>query len=383
MFPVAENLVVVLAAAAAFWAAAYLLLRGRFKRIQVYPLLLIVRAGIKLEPMRDSAASRVIRLLALIGIFVTVYSAIIFFYNVGGLFVERYLGLDVGGVDASRGGVTPLIPGVTIPFSDLPYILFGIGIAALIHELAHAYVARAEGLRVKDAGLAVVLFFLAAFVEPEEEELRRARLLSRMKVYSAGVAANIATYFLLSLLMASIVPFIGFGVGVQDVDEGAPAHKAGIEAGMVIVEVNGTRVKTIGELGEVFDRLGVTDPRRSVVLEITVLTKEGAREEILVFKPVNETRIGVIARQVYSNEVVGLVLDSIIFFSLILGVINAAPLGIPLPGGVVLSDGGHMVRDLLGRLAGSRGQAVGVGLSVAVFVMLLSLMTLTPITLRP
>ncbi len=373
----------VLAAAVAFWAAAYFMLRGRFKRVQVYPLLLIVRAGIKLEPMGEGLARRVIRVLAFIGIFVTVYSAAIFFYNVGGLFVERYLGLDVGGVDASRGGVTPLIPGVTIPFSDLPYILFGIGIAALIHEMAHAYVARAEGFRVKDAGLAVVLFFLAAFVEPEEEELRRARLLSRMKVYSAGVAANIATFLVLSTIMASLVPFIGLGVGVQDVEENSPAHAAGLSPGMVIVEVNGTRVKTIGELGDLFDQLGVTDPGKSVTLEIVVLTKDGVRDRLYVFKPENQTRIGVIARQVYSNEVVGLVLDSIIFFSLILGIINAAPLGIPLPGGVILSDGGHMVRDLFERVAGSKGQAIGVGVSIAVFVMLLSLMTLTPITLRP
>ncbi|MCE4599857.1 MAG: site-2 protease family protein [Desulfurococcales archaeon] len=375
-----NNVILAVVSIIAFWLVVYILFKDKGgKRFQILPLAIIIRAGISLDPMKPSLKSQILRITGLIGLGVMVYLAFIFFKFIGGLFVNKYLG---GSGSQVQGGVVPLIPGVTIPLDDLPYVLFGIGVAALVHELAHAYIARAEGLRIKDAGIAIFLFFPAAFVEPDEDHVVKAPLLSRLKLYSAGVLANAVVFFVLSSIMALLLPSIAFGVGIYQVEDNSPAELAGLERGFIIVEVNGVRVKTIGDLSRVFDEIGVTDPERSVSLELKVY-HNGDYKIIRIDKPEGRNSIGIVVMQYYKPEALGVSLTSITMFNLILAIVNAAPLAIPLPGGLILSDGGHALKDVLDRLFGRKGVVLSNVASVAVFIMLLSLMTLTPIELKP
>jgi len=368
-----------------FWVVVYIVFRGRGDgRFQVLPFALIVRAGISLNPMESrSLRARILRVAGFIGILVMVYMAYVFFKIIGVMFLVRYLGVEVPGISRSEAGLTPLIPGVTIPWSDLAYVLIGVGIAALFHELAHAYVARAEGLRVKDAGLAFILFFPAAFVEPDEGELKEAPLKSRLSIYSAGVTANMTVFLVMSILMGFLLPHIAYGVALYKVDDGSPAYMAGLRPGMIIIEAGGVRVKTISDLARVFDEAGITDSSRSVNLNIVVELGDGSKKTLTVNKPMGRDKIGITIIQAYRPQVIGVILHSTMFFNFMLAIINAAPLAIPMPGGLMLSDGGHALRDLLARVAGKRGELMAGAINVGVFIIILSLMTLTPVKLTP
>ncbi|MCE4603088.1 MAG: PDZ domain-containing protein, partial [Desulfurococcales archaeon] len=201
-------------------------------------------------------------------------------------------------------------------------------------------------------------------------------------VYSAGVTANTLIYLALALLAGIVMPHLAYGVAITGVAPDSPASEAGLQPGMVILEANGVRVKSIEELARVLEEAGVGNPNTSSVVTLKVEYR-GQVETITVEKPAGEDRIGVTIVQAYSPQWLGVTLQSTMFFNLMLAIINAAPLAIPLPGGLLLSDGGHALRDTLSRLAGRRGEVLAGVLNIMVFIVILSLMTLTQIRLTP
>lgn len=99
-----------------------------------------------------------------------------------------------------QAGVQLVIPGVTIP--PLWYGLIGLVVVMVVHELSHGIVARADKLPLKSVGLVLLAVIPGgAFVEPDEEELAKAPLRSRLRVYGAGSMANITTAIITALLI--------------------------------------------------------------------------------------------------------------------------------------------------------------------------------------
>ncbi|MDI6798835.1 MAG: site-2 protease family protein [Candidatus Aenigmarchaeota archaeon] len=125
----------------------------------------------------------------------------------------------------------------------IPTILFP-------HEIAHGIMSRVERIRVKSAGLLLLLIIPGAFVEPDEKKLKKAKLLSKLKIFAAGSFANIAFAFFLfnPFLKAGIIPDVVWPalvpnhaqleVFVVNVTENSPADKAGLKNGTVITEIN-------------------------------------------------------------------------------------------------------------------------------------------------
>ena len=119
------------------------------------------------------------------------------------------------------------------------------------HELFHGIICRAEKIKVKSAGFILLLFFPGAFVEPDEKKLKKAKLLSKLKVFAAGSFANL----LVSLLL--FTPYLNIGlipnvlwpaltpgqVEIVGVNETSPAAQAGITSGVLLEEINGVPVK--------------------------------------------------------------------------------------------------------------------------------------------
>ena len=75
--------------------------------------------------------------------------------------------------------VSLVLPGVDIPGSPL-YIPFGTGIIALatvmiIHEGGHGVLARVEGISIKSVGLLLLAVIPGAFVEPDDDEIKKAK----------------------------------------------------------------------------------------------------------------------------------------------------------------------------------------------------------------
>ena len=89
--------------------------------------------------------------------------------------------------------VQPLIPGVTIGASSLPWFMLAAGVVILTHELSHGIQCVIGGIRVKSAAILVAVITFGGAVEPEEEDLQKAPLISRMRVFASGSIVNLIT----------------------------------------------------------------------------------------------------------------------------------------------------------------------------------------------
>jgi Zn-dependent protease len=89
--------------------------------------------------------------------------------------------------------VMPLIPGVTIRFSSLPWFLAAAGVVILLHELAHGIQCVVEDVRVKSAALLLAVITFGGAVEPEEEDMEAASLISRLRIFAFGSFVNLVT----------------------------------------------------------------------------------------------------------------------------------------------------------------------------------------------
>lgn len=101
--------------------------------------------------------------------------------------------------------VQPLIPGVTISINSMPWFLLGAGVIILTHELGHGLMCVVEGVKVKSSALMFAVITFGGAVEPDEESMEQASLMSKMRIFAIGSIINLIT----GLLMIPI--FIAFG----------------------------------------------------------------------------------------------------------------------------------------------------------------------------
>ena len=341
----------------ALWAGG-----RRGGRVQAYPLALIVRLGISMEAPRGGRGWLLLRRAGWLGVALMALAMGMGYLLIISTVYAKYIARVEG---AQSMGVVPLIPGVTIPWESVPYILIALGVAVVVHEGAHALMARAEGLRVKNAGVAVLAFIPAAFVELDEDEFKGAPLSTKAKVYSAGVASNV----LLALAAGALVAYFTAGVLVVDVT-GGPALEAGLQPGDVIVAVNGVPVKSVDDLTRALAAAGVSDPSRPATVTLTVL-RNGTLVDVVVHKPAGESRIGVLVTTKLTAA--GVLVYATSMLNNALALINALPL--------FVTDGGQLLRDALERLAGRTGLTLSVGIQAATLILVASLITVTRIVL--
>lgn len=143
---------------------------------------------------------------------------------------QMYIGLP---------GVNPIIP--------LWYGLIGLVVAIIVHEFSHGILARVGNVEVKSLGLLLLVLPIGAFVEPDEDELKKIPRRDRARVFAAGPTMNIIVALvcalIFSLVFMSAVQPVASGIMVTLVDEGWPAGEAGIRPGMLILGINGTPVR--------------------------------------------------------------------------------------------------------------------------------------------
>lgn len=161
---------------------------------------------------------------------------------------------------ASQVGV--LLPGVDVPGSSF-YVPLGYGIIALmtviiVHEFGHGILARVEGVSIKSIGLLLLAVLPAAFVEPDEEEIKKSKRISKLRIYAAGSIFN------LSLAAIALIIFIltGAAIGASFQTEGVqissvvPASPASgiLKEGMVIQEIDGVTIKNSTDYQEILNK---------------------------------------------------------------------------------------------------------------------------------
>lgn len=139
-----------------------------------------------------------------------------------------------------------------VPFS---YWIISIFILAVVHEFSHGIIARLHKIRIKSSGFAflclVVPVLPAAFVEPDEKQMKKKSRFQQLGVLAAGSFTNIALGLILLLvfnfaaapLITSVMDFNGVAVSSFDVSSQYPAVSSGISVGDVIYKVDGIAMK--------------------------------------------------------------------------------------------------------------------------------------------
>ncbi|MEK6899384.1 MAG: site-2 protease family protein [Nanoarchaeota archaeon] len=147
--------------------------------------------------------------------------------------------------------ILPLIPYLPdlfkvdfLPPFYFTYWILIIAVVAIVHEFAHGIYARYYGIKVHATGFGFLGPFLAAFVEPDEKHMQKAKKFPQLVILGAGVFTNIIVAFLFLAVMwaffsVSFVPagvnFNAYGTSVLNLDDiqsinGLPLSQAGIFA---------------------------------------------------------------------------------------------------------------------------------------------------------
>ena len=186
--------------------------------------------------------------------------------------------------DAARElgpGAYLLLPGIN-PVLPLLYGWFAIICAIAVHEGAHGVVARNLGLKVRSSGLLFFLFIpIGAFVDVDEEQLKKAKSKVSSRIMAAGVGGNIAVAAVcligVLVIVGGLAPVID-GVYVYDVVQGMPAEVAGLLPKDVLVSVDNVRINSTMDLRALLENKTLGD-----IVQVTAVRGEMWQDQFSTF----------------------------------------------------------------------------------------------------
>ena len=133
-------------------------------------------------------------------------------------------------------------------FIGIPFWIWIIAVAIILipHEAFHGIIARAQKIRLKSVGLLLLAIFPGAFVEPDEKQVKKSKLITKMRIFAAGTFINLSIGILVMILAQFLIwsPNIN-GIVVTNVNQTSPAGYAGIQQGTVIESI-GSQKATMG-----------------------------------------------------------------------------------------------------------------------------------------
>jgi membrane-associated protease RseP (regulator of RpoE activity) len=160
-----------------------------------------------------------------------------------------------------------LIPGLNEFVPSTFAVWFAFVLTLVIHEFGHAILCRVEKIKISCMGLLILVIPIGAFVEPDEEEVKKATSNARLRMYGAGIANNI----IIGLLCFSLLTVcIGFVTPTNEpviggVYLGYPAANAGIQTPATIFAINGESTPTSIAVSEVLQN---TKPGEEIILSV-------------------------------------------------------------------------------------------------------------------
>ncbi len=156
--------------------------------------------------------------------------------------------------------VALVLPGINplLPLEYLGYVLLGLIVAIIVHEFAHGILALVDSIKVKSLGILYLIVPIGAFCEPDEEEVKKAKIFPRMRIYAAGPTANIVVVLVCIILfsglfMTSVTP-VSEGAIVFTVDTDSPASQIGLQTGVIITGFNNTVIRSGNEFFTVWNK---------------------------------------------------------------------------------------------------------------------------------
>lgn len=175
--------------------------------------------------------------------------------------------------------LTVLVPGVTVGWPSLPYMLTSIFILIISHEAAHGIASLVEGIPVKSSGMFLAAVLPGGFVEIDEEKLEKAGEIQRLRIFAAGSFSNVVLGGVALLLVVNfpvlLAPFyhtVPGGVLITDVVKHGAAETAGIKRWDIIYAIDQRRITNVTDLRNYmkqippYSKIAVTTNRGDYVL---------------------------------------------------------------------------------------------------------------------
>ncbi|CAG5125872.1 unnamed protein product [Candidula unifasciata] len=150
--------------------------------------------------------------------------------------------------------LTPVMPGVNLPASQISYYMLTLLICGILHEVGHALAAVREQVRINGFGLFLLLVYPGAFVDLSTEHLQAVSPLRQLRIYCAGVWHNlvvaVAAAVVLMLLPTLLFPFYTLGTSVVVtgvMQNSAVSGPRGLKVGETVTRIGDCHVKSISD----------------------------------------------------------------------------------------------------------------------------------------
>ena len=143
----------------------------------------------------------------------------------------------------TRPVLTPVMPGVNLPWRDLSYYVLTLIVCGVFHEAGHALAASLEQVRVNGFGVFVMFLYPGAFVDLHSDHLAVISPKRQLRIYCAGVWHNVIlvlfSLLLLWFLPVLLAPLYTTGVGAYvTVVEGGSVLSDKLKSGGIITKIN-------------------------------------------------------------------------------------------------------------------------------------------------
>ncbi len=163
-----------------------------------------------------------------------------------------------------EGKITGPTGGIVLP-SPTSYTIFGPGyiaipfwiwitivpIVIIPHEIFHGIMCRIERVKVKSFGFLLFGIFPGAFVEPDDNQIKKLKFFGKLRIFTAGSFVNFLVAMVLfvpflnvGLIQNFIWPaFVEKGIYITEINKTSPAYLSGIPSNSTLTHINGKEVE--------------------------------------------------------------------------------------------------------------------------------------------
>ncbi len=340
---------------------AVMIYRDR-KNIEIKSVLFIKRSqsGKKFIYDFSEKHEKILRLIGtiavIVGFIASIYAVWLLSESTANLFLKLFFEKEVEIKPFKL--ILPTVTGVRLPgfILGVPFWYWIIGVFTVMfaHEPMHAFLARVEKIKIKSFGVLLLLILPGAFVEPDENQLKKLSRMKKLRIYAAGSFGNfiVGLFFILLTLSYNFVLtniMEPQGVVFTKTVENSPAQKVNLDG--IIIGINSKDVKSISDFGNIMQDV---KPGDDVIVKTTlgafnIQTSSNPEAPEFPFIGIEYPRTYFIYRGIFNakGSVSTDVLNIIIWFSDLFGWLILLNIGIgifnllpakPLDGGLMFEE---------------------------------------------